>query len=63
MKKLLLFALPVAAVTILALRPVDDPLPIGSALPNPELKMKDITGKEVSFKDAAKKNGLLVMFS
>jgi len=63
MKKLLLFALPVAAVTILALRPVDDPLPIGSNLPNPELKMKDITGKEVSFKDAAKKNGLLVMFS
>jgi len=63
MKKLLLFALPVAAVTILALRPVDDPLPIGSTLPNPELKMKDITGKEVSFKDAAKKNGLLVMFS
>ena len=38
-------------------------LPIGSSLPKPEVKMKDISGKEVSFKDAMKKNGLLVMFS
>ena len=32
-------------------------------MPNADLKMKDISGKEVSFKDAMKKNGLLVMFS
>ncbi len=63
MKKLLLFALPVVAIAIMALRPVEDALPIGSALPKPEVKMKDITGKDISFKDATKKNGLLVMFS
>ena len=63
MKKLFLFALPVTAVAIMALRPAEDPLPIGSTLPKPEVKMKDITGNEVSFKDAAKKNGILVMFS
>lgn len=63
MKKILLFALPIAAIAIMALRPAVDPLPIGSDLPKPEAKMKDITGKEVSFKDAMKKNGLLVMFS
>lgn len=62
MKKLF-FALPVAAMALLILQPVNDPLPIGSALPNPDTKLKEISGKEVSFKDAMKKNGLLVMFS
>ncbi len=38
-------------------------LPIGAPIPDPEVKMKDISGKEVSFKDAMQKNGLLVMFS
>jgi peroxiredoxin len=55
-------ALPVLALALVTLAPAD-PLPIGASLPNPEVKMKDISGKEVSFKDATKKNGLLVMFS
>jgi hypothetical protein len=63
MKKLLFSALPVAAIAVMALRPVSDPLPIGAPIPKAEVKMKDISGKEVSFKDAQKKNGLLVMFS
>jgi hypothetical protein len=63
MKKILFAAIPLAAISILALNPVADPLPIGSSLPKPEVKMKDISGKDVSFKDAMKKNGLLVMFS
>ena len=63
MKKILFSVLPVAAITFLSLQAVNDPLPIGSSLPSPEAKMKDISGKEVSFKDAMKKNGLLVMFS
>lgn len=40
-----------------------DPLPIGSKVPKPEVKMKDISGKEVTLKEAFKENGLLVMFS
>lgn len=63
MKKLLFAALPVAAILLLSFAVVNDPLPIGSSLPNPASKMKDITGKDVSFNDAMKKNGLLVMFS
>jgi peroxiredoxin len=63
MKKILFAALPVAVIAIMALRPVGDPLPIGSPIPSPEVKMKDISGAEVSFKDAQKKNGLMVMFS
>ena len=38
-------------------------LPIGAAMPMGDVKMKDISGKQVSLNDAKKKNGLLVMFS
>jgi thioredoxin-related protein len=38
-------------------------LPIGSGIPKPELKLKDVSGKEVNLKEASMKNGLLVMFS
>jgi hypothetical protein len=63
MNKIFFTAIPLAVISILALKPVSDPLPIGSPVPKAEVKMKDISGKEVSFKDAMKKNGLLVMFS
>lgn len=61
MKKTFLSVLPFAFA--LALQSVTDPLPIGASIPSPETKMKDISGKEVSFKEVMKKNGLLVMFS
>lgn len=62
MKKILFAALPVAAIaTVLSLS--IDPLPLGSPIPQPEVKMKDISGKEVSLKDAKTNKGLLVMFS
>jgi peroxiredoxin len=62
MKKILFAAFP-AILLFSGLFIPADPLPIGAALPHPEVKMKDISGKEVSFSDARKKNGLLVMFS
>jgi hypothetical protein len=43
------------------LRP--SPLPIGSSLPAGDVKMKDISGAMVSFDDARKSQGLLVMFT
>ncbi|RYZ21309.1 MAG: thioredoxin family protein [Chitinophagaceae bacterium] len=42
---------------------VNEALPIGSKLPKADVKMLDISGKKISMADAAKKNGLLVMFS
>jgi len=64
MKNIFLSVLPVAAIAILACQPLNnDPLAIGSSLPKAEEKMKDISGKEISFKDVMKNNGLLVMFS
>lgn len=38
-------------------------LPIGSDMPMQEHKMLDVSGKELSMKDALKGNGVLVMFS
>ena len=38
-------------------------LPIGASIPRPDVKMKDISGKEVSLKESIGKTGLPVMFS
>ena len=63
MKKIFLAALPVAVIGMIAFTPAGDPLPLGSSIPSAEVKMKDISGKEVSLKDAKTGKGLLVMFS
>lgn len=41
----------------------NESLPIGASIPKADVRMKDISGKEVSLQDALDKNGLLVMFS
>jgi len=62
MKKVsILLALGVLA-TAVAFK-TSDILPLGSAMPKAEVKMKDVSGKEVSMKDALKDKGVLVMFS
>ena len=62
MKKVLLFMAVAAGLATMSFT-INAVLPIGSALPKADLKMKDVSGKEVSIKDASKKNGVLVMFS
>ena len=54
--------LAVSALSLAAFTSITE-LPIGSEMPKADVKMKDVSGKEVSLKDAKKKNGLLVMFS
>ncbi len=61
--KRILPAIAIIAIISFAFKPLIESLPIGAALPKADLKMKDISGKEVSLNDAKKKNGLLVMFS
>jgi hypothetical protein len=68
MRKLLFIPLAIAMLAVASCGsdelPVDvAPLAIGSKVPKPEIKMKDISGNEVSLKEAFKENGLLVMFS
>lgn len=56
--------LPVAALSALFLiHTAIDPLPLGSPIPHPDVKMKDISGKEISLAEAKTDKGLLVMFS
>lgn len=62
MKKLIAPCIIAAAATLVSFT-VFDSLPIGSALPKADKKLKDVSGKEINLKEAKKQNGLLVMFS
>ncbi len=62
MKKVFSILAPLAVVAGMAFI-IADPLTIGSKMPKADVKMKDVSGKEISMKDAAKENGVLVMFS
>lgn len=61
MKKL--FALPFLFVVLASMMLKPSELSIGDKAPSPDTKMKDISGKSISFNDVKKKNGLLVVFS
>src|SRR5258708_16749507 len=41
----------------------DGPLPIGAAVPKADIRVKDVSGKELSLQQVKQRNGLLVMFS
>ena len=54
----------IAAISSLAFIPVGNPeLEIGSAIPKADLKMQDVSGKEVNLNETKSENGLLVIFS
>lgn len=57
------FVLLLLATVWLAAFRTSDVIDIGAKMPKADVKMKDVTGKEVSLNDAKKGNGLLVMFS
>lgn len=61
MKKMMLIALGLCGLTM-SFAPAEV-LEIGASMPKTEVKMKDISGREVSLKEAAGANGTLVMFS
>lgn len=62
MKKIFVFLSAVLIFTAMAFT-LSEVLPIGSILPKADVKLKDISGKEVSIKEVKKENGVLVMFS
>ena len=62
MKKIILSTFLLAAITLISFTNISE-LPIGSEMPKANVKMKDVSGKEVTLKDATKPNGLLVMFT
>jgi len=65
MKRIFTLSLLALAGTILSFCTANSSgvLPIGSGLPKQDLKVKDISGSEISMKEMKKTNGLLVMFT
>lgn len=63
MKKIFIPVVAAVALCSMAFTFSGNPLPIGSDLPKADLKLKDVSGKEITMKEAKKENGLLVMFS
>lgn len=62
MKRISLFLL--AAITICSLAfLLPTSIPIGSPMPKADVKMKDISGRDISLREAQDKNGTLVIFS
>ena len=62
MKRIIFLFLGAAAIAGLAFTTAGS-LPIGAAMPKAEVKMKNIDGNNISMKEVARANGVLVMFS
>jgi hypothetical protein len=60
MKKLLFILPAVALLASFSIR--ETSLPIGAVMPKADVRMKDISGREISLQEAKKENGLMVMF-
>ncbi|MCK6648706.1 MAG: thioredoxin family protein [Bacteroidia bacterium] len=64
MKRSFLLLTIAVATTVTAFMPAMNPeLEIGKPVPSVDVKMMDVTGKEISLGDARSENGLLVIFS
>ncbi|HYF30575.1 MAG TPA: thioredoxin family protein [Chitinophagaceae bacterium] len=63
MKRILLAATALTAIGLMSFHTLNEALPLGADMPKADVKLKDISGKEITLKDAKKQNGLLVMFS
>ena len=64
MNKLLLAATMISGLSLVGFKSATNgELPIGSSMPKAEVKLVDVSGKEVTLKSATKENGLLVMFT
>jgi thioredoxin-related protein len=62
MKKLFLACTAIVSMAAMSFI-INGPLPIGSTMPKADVKLKDISGKEVSVREVKKEKGVLVMFS
>lgn len=64
MKKLLIVSLFLSATLgLFSWLPAVPGLTIGSPIPKPEMRVRDVSGKDISLQQARQANGLLVMFT
>lgn len=62
-KRILIATLILPALSLLSFSIRENNLPIGAPLPKADIKLRDISGTEITLKSSMKENGLLVMFS
>ena len=62
MKKIFLACTAIVSIAAMSFI-INAPLPIGSTMPKADVKLKDISGKEISVSEVKKEKGVLVMFS
>ncbi len=63
MKRFLLFMTLALVTGFMAFKTISNAIPIGADLPKADVKLKDVSGKEITLKSTMMENGLLVMFS
>jgi len=64
MNRLLIAGLVLPALGLLSFSLLrNEPLPIGAAIPKANVRVKDVSGKELSLQEAKQAGGLLVMFT
>ena len=62
MKKIFLACTAIVSMAAMSFM-INATLPIGSTIPKADVKLKDISGKEISVSEVKKEKGVLVMFS
>jgi thioredoxin-related protein len=63
MKKLFLFLLLTASISVAFIKPAINNINIGDTMPKGDIKMKDVSGKIITLHEAKTAHGLMVMFS
>lgn len=63
MKRFFIFLTIVVVAGFMAFKTISTAIPIGTDIPKSDVKLKDVSGKEITLKSAMMSNGLLVMFS
>ena len=61
-RRIMLASMMIPAISLLSFS-ITAELPIGALIPKSDLKLTDISGKEITLQSSIKENGLLVMFS
>ena len=62
MRKIIFSVLALSALVTMAFK-MNMGLPIGSEMPKSDVKLKDVSGKDISMREIVKHHGVLVMFS
>jgi hypothetical protein len=63
MNRILITGLLLPALGLLSFALLRESLPIGAAIPKADVRVKDVSGKELNLQEAKQSNGLLVMFT